>query len=57
MAQKHDSVRNLLTSFLGKVCTNVEDEPELQHLDNERLNLRSVVESSEGRLDMKARGF
>ena len=44
--QRHDSVRNLLTSFLGKVCTNVEVEPQLQSLDNERLNLRSAVTSS-----------
>ena len=24
VAQRHDDVRNLLTSFLGKVCTNVD---------------------------------
>ena len=57
MAQRHDSVRNLLTSFLGKVCTNVEVEPQLQHLDYERFNLRSAVTSPEVRLDMKAGGF
>ena len=34
VAQRHDGVRNLLTSFLGKVCTNVEVEPQLQPLDN-----------------------
>ena len=36
MAQRHDSVRNLLTSLIGKVCTNVAVEPQLQPLDNER---------------------
>ena len=56
MAQRHDGVRNLLTSFLGKVCTNVEVKPQLQPLDNERLNLRSAVTSPEARLDMKAGG-
>ena len=57
VAQRHDGVRNLLTSFLSKVCTNVEVEPQLQPLDNERFNLRSAVTSPEARLDMKAGGF
>ena len=57
MAQRHDGVRNLLTSLIGKVCTNVEVEPQLQPLDNERLNLRSAVTSSEARLDFKERAF
>ena len=30
VAQRHDGVRNLLTSLIGKVCTNVEVEPQLQ---------------------------
>ena len=30
VAQRHDGVRNLLTSFLGKICTNVDVEPQLQ---------------------------
>ena len=47
MAQRHVGVRNLLTSFIGKVCSNVEVEPKLQPLDNERLNLRSEVTSPE----------
>ena len=57
VAQRHDGVRNLLTSLIGKVCTNVEVEPHLQPLDNERFNLRSAVTSPEARLDMKAGGF
>ena len=57
VAQRHNGVRNLLTSFLGKVCTNVKVEPQLQPLDNERFNLRSTVISPEARLDMKAGGF
>ena len=35
VAQRHDGVRNLLTSLIGKVCTNVEVETQLQPLDNE----------------------
>ena len=50
MTQRHDCVRNLLTSLIGKVCTNVEVEPQLQTLDNERLNLRTAVTSPEARL-------
>ena len=57
MAQRHDGVRNLLTSLIGKVCTNAEIEPQLQPLDNERFNLGSAVTSPEARLDFKAGGF
>ena len=57
LAQSHDGVRNLLTSLIGTVCTNVEVEPKLQPLNNERFNLRSEVTSSEARLDLKAGGF
>ena len=57
MVQRHNGVRNLLTLFIGKVCTDVEVEPQLQPLDNERLNLRSAVTSPEVRLDFKAGGF
>ena len=57
VAQRHDGVRNLLTAQLGKVCKNVEIEPHLQPLDNERFDLRSAITSPEARLDMKADGF
>ena len=57
MAQRHDGVRNLLTSLVGKVCTNVEVEPQLQPLDNERFNPRGVVTSPEARLGIKAGDF
>ena len=57
VAQRHDGVRNLLTSLFGKACTNVEVEPQLQPLNNERFNLRSAVTSPEARLEFKAGGF
>ena len=57
VAQRHDRVHNLLTSLIRKVCTNVEVEPQLQPLDNERFNLRTAVTSPEARLDFKAGGF
>ena len=52
-----DSVRNLLTSIIGKVCNNVKVEPQLKPLDNERLNLRCTVTSPGPRLDLKVGGF
>ena len=52
VAQRHDGVRNQLASLVGKVCTNVEVEPQLQPLDNERFNLRSAVTSPEARLNL-----
>ena len=57
MAQRHDGVRNLLTTFIDKICNSVEIEPRLQPLDNQRFHLRSAVTSSEVRLDIKAEGF
>ena len=57
VVQRQDGVRNLLTTFIDKICNNVEIEPRLQPLDNERFNLRSAVTSSEARLDIKAGGF
>ena len=57
IAQRHDGVRDFLTAFINKVCNNVEIEPRLQPLDNERLYLRSAVTSSEARLDIRAGGF
>jgi hypothetical protein len=50
VAQRHDGVRNLLTTQLDKVCKNVEIEPHLQPLDNERFNLRSAIISPEVQL-------
>ena len=57
VAQRHDGVRNFLTTFSDKICNNVEIEPRLQPLENERFHLRSAVTSSEARLDIKAGGF
>ena len=57
VAQRHDGVRNVLTSLLSKVCKNVQVEPHLQPLDNEVMNLRSATTSSDARLDVKAGGF
>ena len=34
VAQRHDGDRDLLTSFINKVCNNVKIEPRLQSLDN-----------------------
>ena len=57
VAQRHDGVRNLVTTLIDKVCTNVQVEPQLQRLDNKQFNLRSAVTSPEARLDIKAFGL
>ncbi|EDO46763.1 predicted protein [Nematostella vectensis] len=57
VAQRHDTIRDLLTAHISKVCKNVETEPLLQPLDNEVFNLQSTVTSKEARLDIKAGGF
>ena len=56
-AQSYDTIRDLLTSHISKVCRNVETEPLLQPLDNDVFNLQSTVTSRQARLDMKAGGF
>ena len=57
VAQRHDDIRNLLTSLLSKVCKDVEIEPHLLPIDNKVFNLRSTVTSPEARLDIKAGSF
>jgi hypothetical protein len=57
VAQRHDNVKNLLTSQLAKVCKNVQSEPKLEPLDNEVFALLSANTSDEARLDIKAGGF
>ena len=57
VAQRHDTIRDLLSSHISKVCRNMETEPLLQPLDNKVFNLQSTVTSREERLDMKAGGF
>ena len=57
VAQRHDGIRDLLTSVISKVCKNVESEPHLQPFDNERLNLRTANTSPQARLDIKEGGF
>ena len=57
VAQRHDGIRNLLTSLLSKICKNVEVEPHLLPIDNEVFDLRSTVTIHEARLDIKAGSF
>ena len=54
-AQRHDGIRNLLTSLLSKVCKDVEVESHLLPIDNEVFDLRSTVTNPEARLDMEVR--
>ena len=44
IAQRHDTIRDLLTSHISKVCRNVETEPLLQPLDNEVLTFSPLLQ-------------
>ena len=57
LAQRHETIRDLLTSNISEVCRNVETEPLPQPLDNEVFNLQSTVTSREARLDMEEEVF
>ena len=57
VAQRHDDIRELLTLLISRICKNVEVEPRLQPLDNERFDLRTTTTSPKARLDIKAGGF
>ena len=48
VAQRHDGIRDLLTAVLSKVCNNVESEPQLQPLDNERLSGQQTQAKKQG---------
>ena len=54
VVQRHDSIRDLLTSLLSRVYKNEEVEPRRQPPNNERLKPRSAITSPEARQDMHA---
>ena len=51
------NVKYCCTALLDKVCVNVQTEPQLIPLENERFDLRTANTSSEARLDIKASDF
>ena len=57
IAQRHDTIRDRLTSHISKMCRDLETEPLRHSLENEVFNLHPTVISREARLDMKAGGF
>ena len=57
VCNRHDNIRDLLTVCLDKVCTDVQAEPHLIPLSNEKLTLKSANTSDQARLDIKAKGF
>ena len=57
VAQRHDTIRDLLTSHISKVCRNVETEPLLQPLDNEVFNLQSTITSQRNEAGYEGRRF
>ena len=55
--QRHDNIKNLLVASLAKVCKNVESEPRMIPLDNEKFRLKTTKRSEEARPDIKAGSF
>ena len=47
VCNRHDNIRDLLTVCLNKVCTDVQAEPHLIPLSNERFTLKSANKSDE----------
>ena len=57
VCNRHDIIRDLLTVCLNKVCTDVQDDPHLVPLLNEKFTLKSANKTDEAKLDIKAKGF
>jgi hypothetical protein len=55
--QRHDHIRDLLTTLLDKVCVDVQTEPHLIPITGENMLLKSANTDDESRLDIKAKGF
>ena len=55
--ERHDNIKNTLTSLLTKVCLDVESEPHLIPVTNELFVKKTANTSEEARLDIKAKGF
>ena len=56
VSARHDNIRDFEARLLAQVCKDVEVEPPLQALSNERLP-RSANKKPDARLDVRARGF
>ena len=56
---RHNSIRNLECKLLQAVCRDVECEPPLQKIQENRLSSynRSAITADDARLDIRARGF
>ena len=57
ITRRHDSLKDLLTVLLDKVCVDVQSEPHLLPVTDEIMRLKSANTEEGARLDMKARGF
>ncbi len=55
--ERHDNIKDTLTKLLSRVCHDVESEPHLISVTNERFQLKSANISDDARLDIKAKSF
>ena len=54
---RHNEIRELTTSMLSEVCTNVSVEPFLQELSGKTLSVRSANRDSDAQADVAVDGF
>ena len=57
ISRRHDTLRDLFTILLNKVCVDVEAEPHLLPITNEVMRFKSANTDNGARLDIKAKGF
>ena len=55
--ERHDNIKDTLTKLLSRVCHDVESEPHLIPVTNERFQLKSANITDDARLDIKAKSF
>lgn len=55
--ERHDNIKNTLTTLLDKVCVDVESEPHLIPITNETFHHRTANSTDDARLDIKAKSF
>ena len=55
--ERHDNIKDTLTKLLSRVCHDVESEPHLIPVTNERFQLKSANATDDARLDIKAKSF
>ena len=54
---RHNDLRDLTANMMSEVCKDTENEPKLTPLSGKKLQGRTSINSNEGRVDIRTRGF